>query len=166
MYKKNHGSVHFDNLISNKTKMKLKLTRFAGLILGLFIISGNIEITDGLVAETAIIAEATEIIGVVRIGVSLVDYIYKGRINFLVHQHLISCLNFSANNSLLFQYFQISFVILELLTKSWMCQRIKRLKKGYLLSIEWSVQLWIDWKMVMKLLKALLNKCMKNFQIF
>ena len=26
MYKKNHGSVHFDNLISNKTKMKLKLT--------------------------------------------------------------------------------------------------------------------------------------------
>ena len=82
--------MHFDNLISNKTKMKLKLTRFAGLILGLFIISGNIEITDGLVAETAIIAEATEIIGVVRIGVSLVDYIYKGRINFLVHQHLIS----------------------------------------------------------------------------
>ena len=72
--------------------MKLKLTRFAGLILGLFIISGNIEITDGLVAETAIIAEATEIIGVVRIGVSLVDYIYKGRINFLVRQHLISCL--------------------------------------------------------------------------
>ena len=58
--------------------MKLKLTRFAGLILGLFIISGNIEITDGLVAETAIIAEATEIIGVVRIGVSLVEYIYKG----------------------------------------------------------------------------------------
>ena len=136
MYKKNHGSVHFDNLISNKTKMKLELTRFVGLILGLFIISGNIEITDGLVAETAIIAEATEIIGVVRIGVSLVDYIYKGRINFLVHQHLISCLNFSAHNSLLFQYFQISFVILELLTKSWMCQRIKRLKKGYLLSIE------------------------------
>ena len=88
--KNNHGSVHFDNLISNKTKMKLKLTRFAGLILSLFIISGNIEITDGLVAETAIIAEATEIIGVVRIGVSLVDYIYKGRINFLVHQHLIS----------------------------------------------------------------------------
>ena len=87
-------------------------------------------------------------------------------LGFLVHQHLISYLNFSANNSLLFQYFQISFVILELLTKSWMCQRIKRLKKGYLLSIEWSVQLWIDWKMVMKLLKALLNKCMKNFQIF
>ena len=57
--------------------MKLKLTIIAGLILGLFI-SGNIEITDGLVAESAIIAEATEIIGVVRIGISLVDYIYKG----------------------------------------------------------------------------------------
>ena len=69
--------------------MKLKWTIIAGLIFGLFI-GGNIEITDGLVAESAFIAEATEIIGVVRIGVSLVDYIYKGRINFLVHQHLIS----------------------------------------------------------------------------
>ena len=57
--------------------MKLKWTIIAGLIFGLFI-GGNIEITDGLVAESAFIAEATEIIGVVRIGVSLVEYIYKG----------------------------------------------------------------------------------------
>ena len=72
---KNHGSVHL--IISNKTKMKLKWTIITGLIFGLFI-GGNIEITDGLVAESAFIAEATEIIGVVRIGVSLVEYIYKG----------------------------------------------------------------------------------------
>ncbi len=33
---------------------------------------------DGLLAESAFVAEATEIIGVVRMGVSLVEYIFKG----------------------------------------------------------------------------------------
>ena len=33
-------------------------------------------------AVDAFVAEATEIIGVVRIGVSLVEYMYKGKVKF------------------------------------------------------------------------------------
>ena len=34
---------------------------------------------QGVIIESAVIAEATEIIGVVKIGISLVDYIYRGK---------------------------------------------------------------------------------------
>ena len=40
----------------------------------------TIQLCNGLAAEAFGVAEATEIIGVVRIGVSLVEYIYKGNI--------------------------------------------------------------------------------------
>ena len=40
----------------------------------------TIQICNSIAAE-AFVAEATEIIGVVRIGVSLVEYIYKGKSN-------------------------------------------------------------------------------------
>ena len=33
---------------------------------------------DGVILESAVVAETVEIIGVVRLGVSLVEYIYKG----------------------------------------------------------------------------------------
>ena len=39
----------------------------------------TIQLCNGLAAEAFGVAEATEIIGVVRIGVSLVEYIYKGK---------------------------------------------------------------------------------------
>lgn len=39
--------------------------------------------SQAFVAETSLVAEATEIIGVVRIGVSLVEYIYKVFANIL-----------------------------------------------------------------------------------
>ena len=47
---------------------------------GLILVICLIEVSLQFVAETAAVAEATEIIGVIRIGVSLVDYIYKGKI--------------------------------------------------------------------------------------
>ena len=50
-------------------------------MIGLFLIICLIEVSLQFVAETAAVAEATEIIGVIRIGVSLVDYIYKGKRN-------------------------------------------------------------------------------------
>ena len=38
----------------------------------------SFEVTLQVAVEAAVV-EATEIIGVIRIGVSLVDYIYKGK---------------------------------------------------------------------------------------
>ena len=47
-------------------------------ILGLLLSLISVSISDQVVLETTAVAEAVEIIGVVRIGVSLVEYIYKG----------------------------------------------------------------------------------------
>ena len=44
-------------------------------------------------AVDAFVAEATEIIGVVRIGVSLVEYMYKGKSKFMSCQFTINVLN-------------------------------------------------------------------------
>ena len=52
--------------------MKSKL--FLAILLASFIPQ-----IEPFVAEAGLAAEATEIIGVVRIGVSLVEYIYKGK---------------------------------------------------------------------------------------
>ena len=47
-------------------------------ILGLLLSVISVSISHQVVLETTAVAEAVEIIGVVRIGVSLVEYIYKG----------------------------------------------------------------------------------------
>ena len=47
-------------------------------IFGLFICAIHVKLSEQIILETAAVAEAVEIIGVVRIGVSLVEYIYKG----------------------------------------------------------------------------------------
>ena len=56
--------------------------KFQALIFGLLLVtkSFGFVLEGGVIAAEsgAFVAEATEIIGVVRIGVSLVDYIYKG----------------------------------------------------------------------------------------
>ena len=49
-------------------------------ILGLVILAIFVNSSDQFVAETTAVAEAAEIIGVIRLGVSLVEYIYKGEI--------------------------------------------------------------------------------------
>ena len=49
-------------------------------ILGLVIFATFVNLSDQFVAETTAVAEAAEIIGVIRLGVSLVEYIYKGEI--------------------------------------------------------------------------------------
>ena len=50
-------------------------------IFGILLILGNVEGSAFVVEGGAFVAEATEIIGVVRIGVSLVEYIYRGKQN-------------------------------------------------------------------------------------
>ena len=56
--------------------------KFQALLFGLLLVtkSFGFVLEGGVIAAEsgAFVAEATEIIGVVRIGVSLVDYIYKG----------------------------------------------------------------------------------------
>ena len=47
-----------------------------GLLLILLIPTGCL----GVVLESAAVAEAVEVIGVIRLGVSLVEYIYKGEL--------------------------------------------------------------------------------------
>ena len=48
-------------------------------IFGLLICVIHVKLSEQQFLETAAVAEAAEIIGVVRIGVSLVEYIYKGK---------------------------------------------------------------------------------------
>ena len=48
-------------------------------IFGLLILVIHVILSEQQFLETAAVAEAAEIIGVVRIGVSLVEYIYKGK---------------------------------------------------------------------------------------
>ena len=48
-------------------------------VFGLLICVINVKLSEQQFLETAAVAEAAEIIGVVRIGVSLVEYIYKGK---------------------------------------------------------------------------------------
>ena len=48
-------------------------------VFGLLIFVVHVKLSEQVILETAAVAEAAEIIGVVRIGVSLVEYIYKGK---------------------------------------------------------------------------------------
>ena len=48
-------------------------------VFGLLICVIHVKLSEQVILETAAVAEAAEIIGVVRIGVSLVEYIYKGK---------------------------------------------------------------------------------------